>query len=368
MATSTDIANTLVSMNTAITTLETTIKDFKKIQIPGQLDPDNPPFVSLLSIFDGIKHTWTQLTANNTEKNADIDAIVIRIQSTEKKVGKLLKKYPPQVLAPAQPALSPEEQIAQKAALRVISFNDANMLTSCFGNSHPCEIEFTKIVYQNAESAFQAQRYSDRPNFMEYFQKMDGKAAASNARFFTMTQKRSGEWDSIKVDVMMDVLRAKFGQNPDLKVKLMATKSAYLANHQPEPGQGDIFWADGFDGSGENMLGICLMKLRGEYGGTGVVETSIHTELFYQFRQSDWEKKCSRILSNSSSSSSSSSTDRSTNAANSAIANATQFQVQQALQTKCIVCKTEPTHINAAGKVYDYCGGQICKKFPGLNQ
>jgi len=50
----------------------------------------------------------------------------------------------------------------------------------------------------------------------------------------------------------------------------MATGSAYLCEHLPSARK-DTFWSDAFDGAGGNNLGICLMRLRGEYGGTGVV-------------------------------------------------------------------------------------------------
>ena len=42
----------------------------------------------------------------------------------------------------------------------------------------------------------------------------------------------------------------------------MATGSAYLVEHLPDANRSDRFWSDGFDGTGLNQLGICLMKLR----------------------------------------------------------------------------------------------------------
>jgi hypothetical protein len=73
-----------------------------------------------------------------------------------------------------------------------------------------------------------------------------------------------------KKDVMMHVLRAKFGQNPELKEQLLSTENLYIAC------QGyDLLVSDGFNGTGQNLLGHCLMQLRGEYGGDNVVSKSL---------------------------------------------------------------------------------------------
>ena len=53
-------------------------------------------------------------------------------------------------------------------------------------------------------------------------------------------------------------LRAKFGQHAALRNLLVETGSAELIEHT----ENDSFWADGGDGSGQNMLGVLLMELR----------------------------------------------------------------------------------------------------------
>ena len=67
--------------------------------------------------------------------------------------------------------------------------------------------------------------------------------------------------------MMLQVLRAKFKQNDDLKELLLATGDSYLAENNSR----DAFWADGGDGKGKNRLGHLLMQLRGEFGGIGVI-------------------------------------------------------------------------------------------------
>lgn len=127
-------------------------------------------------------------------------------------------------------------------------------------NFYPCVFEWEGIVWPSSEHAYQAAK---RP--LEEWPK-----------FLTMTagqSKRAGgtgdeTWHQIKVDVMYDILKAKFKQNPRLKERLLATEDALL-----EEGNwwGDQFWGVCPEGSGKglNNLGKLLMRLRKEFGGHG---------------------------------------------------------------------------------------------------
>ena len=66
---------------------------------------------------------------------------------------------------------------------------------------------------------------------------------------------------------MMAVVTAKF-QDPDLQAGLLATNDAYLLEHNSVKGR-DKHWSDDHDGTGLNMLGISLMKVRQSLGGSG---------------------------------------------------------------------------------------------------
>jgi ribA/ribD-fused uncharacterized protein len=70
----------------------------------------------------------------------------------------------------------------------------------------------------------------------------------------------SPTWDADKDSVMESVLRCKFTQNIHCKKVLLNTGSRRLVEHTSR----DHYWADGGDGSGKNMLGILLMKIRNE--------------------------------------------------------------------------------------------------------
>ena len=68
------------------------------------------------------------------------------------------------------------------------------------------------------------------------------------------------DWEEVKDEVMLQALRMKFSQNPDIAKELMATGDAILIEHT----RNDAYWSDGGDGSGKNKLGLLLMQVREE--------------------------------------------------------------------------------------------------------
>jgi len=84
----------------------------------------------------------------------------------------------------------------------------------------------------------------------------------------TLAKLRAGElaalrrkdWASLKEEVMLEGLRAKFGQHPDLRERLLATQARLLVEHTDQDG----YWGDAGDGTGHNRLGHLLMQVRAE--------------------------------------------------------------------------------------------------------
>ena len=66
------------------------------------------------------------------------------------------------------------------------------------------------------------------------------------------------DWDEFRDEAMLMAVGAKFSQNKDLQNQLLETKGNELIEHTHK----DKYWADGGDGSGVNMLGKILMKVR----------------------------------------------------------------------------------------------------------
>ena len=91
-----------------------------------------------------------------------------------------------------------------------------------------------------------------------------------------------GDWDKAKLDVMRDLVRQKFENNPEFAKALLATGDQELIEHTT--GWNDRTWGmvdpsankKGSDAQverlvGENHLGRLLMEQRGLLGGTGLV-------------------------------------------------------------------------------------------------
>ena len=71
-------------------------------------------------------------------------------------------------------------------------------------------------------------------------------------------KKLRSDWESVKVGIMREAVRAKFSQHDDVRAILLATGDATLVEHT----ENDSYWGDGGDGSGKNMLGKILMEVR----------------------------------------------------------------------------------------------------------
>ena len=59
---------------------------------------------------------------------------------------------------------------------------------------------------------------------------------------------------------MLEALRAKFRQHPDLAERLLSSGDRLLVEHT----RNDTYWGDGGDGTGMNRLGHLLMQVRTE--------------------------------------------------------------------------------------------------------
>jgi len=73
-----------------------------------------------------------------------------------------------------------------------------------------------------------------------------------------------GDWERVKVEVMADLVWAKFIQNSDLGKKLIATGDIELVegNYWHDNFWGDCYCRKCGDVLGKNMLGFILMEVR----------------------------------------------------------------------------------------------------------
>lgn len=124
--------------------------------------------------------------------------------------------------------------------------------------------------YSTSEHAFQAQKLVD----LKMREQIRLAANPSIAKSMGRRCVLRSDWEQIKLQVMEEVLRAKFSQNPKFKFSLLRTGTSQLI-------EGNT-WHDNIWGvclcsdcvprqGGQNLLGLTLMKLRDEFrnGKTG---------------------------------------------------------------------------------------------------
>lgn len=123
-------------------------------------------------------------------------------------------------------------------------------------NFYMAPITYDGWDYTNNEAAFQAQKTSSRILRVQLFSGANPSEAKRQGRSI----KLRADWEDVKDNIMYEIVRAKFSQNPDLKEKLLATGDKLL-----EEGNtwGDVVWGT-VDGVGENRLGKILMRVRSE--------------------------------------------------------------------------------------------------------
>ena len=120
-------------------------------------------------------------------------------------------------------------------------------------NFYPVEIVWDGIQYPSAEHAYQATKavsFSDRLTIAN-------APTASQAKAMGRRVKMLDGWDTVRTDVMEQILRIKFA-NPELARLLRKTAPRELieGNHW-----GDTYWGV-CKGKGENHLGKILMRIR----------------------------------------------------------------------------------------------------------
>lgn len=122
-------------------------------------------------------------------------------------------------------------------------------------NFYSAPITWSGITYQNNESAFQSAKVLDR-TIMKQFSTLDPSSAKREGRNVQLRR----DWETVKYDIMYEICLAKFSQNEELKLKLLATGDEHL-----EEGNnwGDTIWGT-VNGKGQNNLGKILMRVRDE--------------------------------------------------------------------------------------------------------
>lgn len=128
----------------------------------------------------------------------------------------------------------------------------------CFSNFAAFPILLDGKLWPTSEHYFQAQKFEDVNDQEAIREEKSPMIAARMGRDRKKNLRR--DWESVKVSVMTEAVRAKFTQHEELRDILLGTGDAKLVEHT----ENDNYWGDGGDGSGKNMLGQILMRIRTE--------------------------------------------------------------------------------------------------------
>ena len=120
-------------------------------------------------------------------------------------------------------------------------------------NFYQTPITYEGITYPSVENAYQAAKTINQEERLQ-FVKISSKEAKSLGKKITIRE----EWDTVKLQVMWNLIYEKFTRNRKLLSFLILTGEKHI---EETNWWGDKFWGV-CRGEGENNLGKLLMKLR----------------------------------------------------------------------------------------------------------
>lgn len=122
-------------------------------------------------------------------------------------------------------------------------------------NGFPSAIVVDGELYPSVEHAFQACK-TDDPDLKK---KIRDAASPREAKKLGRSAILVQDWDQKRTDVMASLVKQKFTEHLDLKIKLLLTGKKELVQGNTKK---DHFWGQDQDGIGENNLGKILMSIR----------------------------------------------------------------------------------------------------------
>lgn len=168
-------------------------------------------------------------------------------------------------IAPSSSSTKPSKplkafpSLPTKKASKEIKFYNSYDPYYEFTNFYRCGILVDGKDWPTSEHYFQAQKFVGTP-YVEKIRKLpSAREAFQFSRDPSVSRWRRSDWDLVKDDIMLKVLRCKFEQREHLRTLLLTTGDKTLIEHT----ENDSYWGDG-GGAGSNKLGNLLMQVRGE--------------------------------------------------------------------------------------------------------
>lgn len=124
-------------------------------------------------------------------------------------------------------------------------------------NFWKCEVELDGMKFDSTENAYQAAKCENIAERIKFVNISPGQAKRLSRKI-----KVREDWNSVKLEIMEDLLRQKF-QIKELADLLVATGDCHI---EETNSWGDVFWGV-CKGVGQNNLGKLLMRIRSELKG-----------------------------------------------------------------------------------------------------
>ena len=141
-----------------------------------------------------------------------------------------------------------------------IEFYEANQPYYEFTNFYSAPFELDGHVWPTSEHYFQAKKFTD-PDLQALVRSQRTPLGAFQlVRYPQYASRVRADWMQVRDDAMYRAVRAKFTQNPRLRDLLLGTGDLPIFEHTNQ----DRYWGDGGNGTGVNMLGQILMRVREE--------------------------------------------------------------------------------------------------------
>jgi len=126
----------------------------------------------------------------------------------------------------------------------VIHFYSVSDEYGCFSNFAPYPIRLGGKLWPTSEHYFQARKFEDEHHREAIRRAKSPMTAARMGRDRKKMLRR--DWESVKVAVMTEAIRAKFSQYDDLRSILLGTEDATIVEHT----KNDDYWGE----SGRNFV------------------------------------------------------------------------------------------------------------------
>ena len=125
-----------------------------------------------------------------------------------------------------------------------------------FSNYSIGSVWYKDKMYPSAEHAYQAQKSTD-PIKQQWIR---NAATPNESKKRARTVELRSDWEIVKIDIMEEILREKFSQEPERSILLSSGNEDLVEGNW----WGDKFWGQCPVGDGQNWLGKLLMKIRNE--------------------------------------------------------------------------------------------------------